>query len=329
MDEKPLAVILLLGMLHLSPCEALLKKELLALHNSGVASKPGGHVVGTKGGRKMLQTHSVPLITATRKGDLSEVLRLLSLGADVDGFSSDGKLTPLIAAALKDHAEVALVLLEAGASPSLRSTRGISPLDIAAVEGSLDTLHVLLRAGADPMSMDANGLTPFHHAIIYGHLSVVQGLVHSGVDIESRTGAPSLTPPLQIAARFGHLSIVRFFLEKGADVNAAEEQFGRTAMHHAAARNAGIIILVLEQAGGDVNHRDSAGFTPLFTAAFYGNKLAIEVLLEQGAEKHMKDNNDQSPDQVVCKCTHLADLANDCRVEECAKTSAIIELVKS
>lgn len=92
------------------------------------------------------------LLEATLAADAVRVKALLKAGAHPERGDSDGT-TPLYVASVQGAAEVARLLLEAGASPDTES-RGVgsegTPLCAAACWGHTETVRELLSHGADP-----------------------------------------------------------------------------------------------------------------------------------------------------------------------------------
>jgi ankyrin repeat protein len=83
---------------------------------------------------------------------------LLEHGAEVDvrgrGWMTG---TPLHSAASARHADVARILLEAGADPDARQSGGWTPLLGAAHNGDAELAGLLLDAGADPAAVNDDG----------------------------------------------------------------------------------------------------------------------------------------------------------------------------
>ena len=110
------------------------------------------------------------LLHAAREGHIETVRALLNGGADIDQTSGDGS-TPLVIGLLNGQFDLAMVLIDRGANPNLRThTDGISPLfavlqtqwapmftdhpqprahDTQEIE-YMEVLNALLAAGADP-----------------------------------------------------------------------------------------------------------------------------------------------------------------------------------
>ena len=51
--------------------------------------------------------------------------------------------------------------------------------------------------------------------------------------------------------------------------------------------------------GADVNGREVGGWTPLHLAALFGHLEFLRLLLDHGANPHVRDNRDETPSEVV------------------------------
>jgi ankyrin repeat protein len=101
------------------------------------------------------------LFVATERNDASMSGALLAVGADPNihvrhlAGEQPAMLTPLQFAARAGFADVARVLLAAGANANAGRDAGVpTPLHFAAGEGHLDTVRVLLASGADRSARD-------------------------------------------------------------------------------------------------------------------------------------------------------------------------------
>ncbi|MFD3842936.1 ankyrin repeat domain-containing protein [Streptomyces sp. NPDC058642] len=99
------------------------------------------------------------LFGAILSGDVKSVQTLLRSGASPERRNTDGT-TPLYLASVQGEAEVARLLMEAGASPDAES-RGPgsegTPLCAAACWGHTATVRELLAHGADPTLREDQG----------------------------------------------------------------------------------------------------------------------------------------------------------------------------
>jgi hemoglobin len=89
---------------------------------------------------------------------------LVRLGADVDGRSVIGQMTPLHMAARRGTIAIAEALLNAGAAVEARDSNGETPLRRAVNCCQSNMVRLLLAHGADPLSRDTHGRTPLDAA---------------------------------------------------------------------------------------------------------------------------------------------------------------------
>lgn len=104
------------------------------------------------------------------------------------------------------------------------------------------------------------------------------------------------TTALITAVRENHPRIVEMLLKCGADPNKANT-FDWKPLHHAVLPEKASItsIILLLEAGADINARDSLKRTALHRAAEYGHIEAVKVLLAQGANPHLIDHTGRTP----------------------------------
>ncbi len=90
------------------------------------------------------------LVQAVRDNDALKLKQMLEEGADPNFVSESAGPLIYIAAGPKGGAEVALVLLQAGADPNAAASDGRLPLQNAASWCSINIVSLLLEAGANP-----------------------------------------------------------------------------------------------------------------------------------------------------------------------------------
>ena len=79
-------------------------------------------------------------------------------------------MTPLHVAAHYDHQNVALLLLDKGASPHASAKNGYTPLHITSKKNQLDIAASLLEYGGKTDAESKAGFTPLHLAAQEGHI---------------------------------------------------------------------------------------------------------------------------------------------------------------
>jgi ankyrin repeat protein len=125
----------------------------------------------------------------------------------------------LINAILASQTKQAAALVEQGAPVNGLSRYGSTPLYMAAVQGEAEIAHLLLEAGADPNKESAGESegTPLCAAASWGHAEVVRLLLLYGADpnlIERTEEAPMTA--LTWARRNHHDETIRLLLDSGA-----------------------------------------------------------------------------------------------------------------
>ena len=137
------------------------------------------------------------LLAAAADGNLDEVQRLVELdGADPNASDASGT-SGLHAAAMADDADLAVLLLDMGASVDTRECPelgGHTPLLTAVLRGSERVAEVLLEAGAAPDAPeDGTRMTPMHHCARLAHLTssmaIARLLLARGADSDALDGA--------------------------------------------------------------------------------------------------------------------------------------------
>lgn len=103
---------------------------------------------------------------AAQTGNRALVEEMLAKGARVDAFDELGK-SSLIYAAEGGHVEVVELLLKAGADVNAcdASRAGDTALGAVAATCGLELARILIEAGADPTIPGSMGITPLHKAM--------------------------------------------------------------------------------------------------------------------------------------------------------------------
>jgi len=119
-----------------------------------------------------------PMHEAALVGDIPEMTRLLSAGADPNASDDDG-WTPLHVAVQNWHLDVVNALLAAGANVNAQDVHGNTPLSTAVFNsrGRGDLIVVLRRHGADPALQNHHGITPVGLARTIANYDVAQYFV--------------------------------------------------------------------------------------------------------------------------------------------------------
>ena len=160
---------------------------------------------------------------AAMRGDVQVVRAVLTSGQDVNAPQGDG-MTALHWAAERGHAELAALLLYAGANVEAVTRIGnYTPLHLASRAGSAAVATALLDAGADVAARTSNSdVAPIHLASASGNTETIALLLDRGADVNAREGAWGQTP-LIFAASLNRVRAIPLLIARGAEVDLASE----------------------------------------------------------------------------------------------------------
>jgi len=259
---------------------------------------------------------------------------------DVNTHGRDGR-TPLHAALLNGHSDVALALLEKQADANAQDCRGETPLKIASRRGDIKAMESLLN---DKVKLDAENAenetplslassrgspeavqlllksnpsvvnqrvarqrTALHVATISGHQPVAQLLIDRDADINAED--ESRRTPLHLAADQGKVDIAELLLQRGANVNV-QDDLNLTPLHLASSGGQLRVakLLLNKDTRVDVNAEDVDGWTALHMAAFNGYPMVVESLIRRGADLDSKthENPPKTAWELASECNHTA-----------------------
>ncbi|KAG8527048.1 uncharacterized protein KY384_008477 [Bacidia gigantensis] len=183
----------------------------------------------------MTNTGHTPLEMAMPRDSLQKEKAAKSLWRDPEVTASTREYTPclelllnslteseinrgdMLFEATKDgRPDIALILLNKGAQPSLKSKvyNQRIPLHWAAEKNFYQISELLIQHGSDVDSQDKRGFTPMHYAASAGHEEIVKLLLPqmTSLDIKANHGIT----PHQCAQMQGHQRITNMLLEAGA-----------------------------------------------------------------------------------------------------------------
>ncbi|XP_069485567.1 SH3 and multiple ankyrin repeat domains protein 3 isoform X2 [Ambystoma mexicanum] len=160
-------------------------------------------------------TGECPLTLASQLENSSDVIKALrSGGAHLDFRTREGLTALHKAARCKNHL-VLMTLLDLGASPDYKDSRGLTPLyHSSMVGGDPYCCELLLHDYAKVGCVDENGWQEIHQACRYGHVQHLEHLLFYGADMRAQNASGNSA--LHICALYNQESCARVLLFRGA-----------------------------------------------------------------------------------------------------------------
>ncbi|CEM02284.1 unnamed protein product [Vitrella brassicaformis CCMP3155] len=179
------------------------------------------------------------------------------------------------------YAQIAELLLDAGADFQTTDKDNRSCLDYACHWGVWEVVEMLIKRGANVNKLDLNKLSPLHRAAGKGHTKVVKLLLDAGAKPDTEDN--DRRTPLLMAT----------FESNKLHENEAEE-----------GEDDGIVAMLLAK-GARVNQQNAAGDTALMQACGVYSGVpavkAIRQLLDSGADPNLTDQSGKSAVSIVCQ----------------------------
>ena len=246
---------------------------------------------------------------------------------------------PISYAALGGNVAAGELILQHGVSISSADVAGSTPLMLSSAEGHKSFTEFLLKHGADVDVCAEDGTTALHSAVQSGDADLCKMLVEHGVpldavDEDGRTAlATSLSvdpavcqvmidagaqldvanrvgySPLLSACEAGQSEFVKMLIDAGAQLRVTDDGF--TALILAAdGGHVEAVRHLLECQGVDVNEQGANACTALHHAAQEKHADVVELLLQHGADKALRDNDGDT----AADCASIGGCPECCRL---------------
>ncbi|KAF7699222.1 hypothetical protein HF521_003964 [Silurus meridionalis] len=206
-----------------------------------------------------------------------KISKMLDKGLDPNYHDSETGETPLTSAAhLENMADIIKILKNGGAHLDFRAKDGMTALHRAARANTKHTLMTLLELGASPDYKDSRGLSALYHTAMVGGDSGCCELLlheHASITCQDENGWHEVHQ----ACRHGHVQHLEHLLFYGADMSA-QNASGNTAMHICALYNQDNCARVLLVRGADKEVKNYNSQTPFQVAIIAGNFELAELI---------------------------------------------------
>ncbi|XP_022103935.1 protein phosphatase 1 regulatory subunit 12A-like isoform X15 [Acanthaster planci] len=223
-------------------------------------------------------------LAACASGDTDEVKKMLGKGADINYANVDG-LTALHQAVIDEKLEMVEFLVESGADIEAQDNEGWTPLHAAASCGFLDIAQYLVDNGANVAAVNNEGEIPLDLAEEEDMEEYLQNIIDKlGLDVENARNEEEQRM----------LTDANQWLNTKNIKEKRHPKSGATALHVAAAKGYIKVMSILIQAGANVDEIDNDGWTPLHAASHWGQKEAVESLVENMCDMDHKNKLGQT-----------------------------------
>ncbi len=147
---------------------------------------------------------------------------------------------------------------------------------------NIELAKTLIRQGVKLNEKNQSGCTPLIFAVTYHYLEIVQELIEQSVNLNSIT-VDSNNSALTISIDKGYNDILSILIDAGANVNHQISN-GFSGLMIATVFANVEAIKMLSTAGADINMKNKKGETALILAVKEKNLRIVKLLVEKGAD---------------------------------------------
>ncbi|XP_071792262.1 protein phosphatase 1 regulatory subunit 12A-like isoform X2 [Asterias amurensis] len=223
-------------------------------------------------------------LAACASGDTSDVKKMLAKGADINYANVDG-LTALHQAVIDEKLEMVEFLVENGADIEAQDNEGWTALHAAASCGFMDIAQFLIDNRGNVAAVNNEGEIPLDLAEEEDMEEFLQEVIEKkGLDVENARNEEEQRM----------LTDANQWLNTKNIKERKHPKSGATSLHVAAAKGYIKVMSILIQAGANVDSVDNDGWTSLHAASHWGQKEAVEILVENMCEMSHKNKLGQT-----------------------------------
>jgi ankyrin repeat protein/CRP-like cAMP-binding protein len=165
----------------------------------------------------------------------------------------DDQVARILFAASRGDCTTITWMCDQGFDPNSADYDGRTALMVASVKGCTEAVQKLLEYCADPNLVDVNGSTALFEAVRNGHENTMETLIEAGAQLcmdEAKAAAELIE-----AVSAGHMQTLQRLLKAKININASNFD-QRTALHVAASKGNLAALKLLVEHGADIHVRD-------------------------------------------------------------------------
>ncbi|XP_005094423.1 ankyrin-1 [Aplysia californica] len=216
------------------------------------------------------------LLRAVNEDDTEKAQHLLHSGICNVNWADPTGATALHFACRSGNVDTLRCLLAFDPDVDAVTKDGTSPLMYCALHNNIAGMKLLLEMDANPNVADSKGHSPLYHATRLKHCECMTLLLEAGVLCDW----PTL---MQYIALKSWRKCLKILLETDEKARLSGER-----------DEIDMCIRTLVSGSGDVNARDSSGYTALMFAAENGHPCCVEALLQCGAQPDIRNEEGET-----------------------------------
>lgn len=223
------------------------------------------------------------MLDHVNSGQVEKITKMCARGMDPNFHCPETGETPLtLATNLKMPAKVIMALINGGALLDFRTKDGLTALHKSVERNNLEALKTLLDLGASPNYKDSKGLTPLYFTLLHASdHQLTELLLHDHAFVG--TCDPQGWQEVHQACKHGLVQHLEHLLFYGADMNARNAS-GNTPLHVCAVNDQESCARVLLFRGADKNALNFANQNPYQVAVIAGNLNLGELIRNHNSD---------------------------------------------
>jgi ankyrin repeat protein len=161
----------------------------------------------------------------------------------------------------------------------------------AVASGDTERAALLVKQGVDVNVLGRDDMRMLFWALIKDSVKGFEFLLRNGAtpNAATKVGSERATPLIELAALYEKTDFLQLLLKFGCDPNTSVNYGNRTVIYQAIINERYDGVRLLIEAGADLAHQDSAGDTPVMTAAAADQYRIVYLCLAKGANPEIQN----------------------------------------
>ncbi|KAJ3652679.1 hypothetical protein Zmor_018623 [Zophobas morio] len=242
---------------------------------------------------------TTPIHRAGATGDITDLELILKNRGELTLLDNKGRnVLHYAASRCTEDVPAVLFLIRNGLSINSRDKNKKTPLHKACHCGNFLVAETLLKEGAQLDSVDINNENALHYATSnifnpFDSIKIMRLLLERGININAQNNEGAT--PLHLACKYVNELCVEELLKNEVDVDVLDNN-KENALHYAmkTATEESFVEVLLLDFKIDINAQNKQGTTALHLACQRGILECVEILLENGADVNIRDNDNKN-----------------------------------